>query len=131
VVWSAKDLQGNVISSTTLAGKIVIVDFWATWCPPCRREIPGLVELQKQYGDRGLVVVGFSLDESADAVRRFAQNTGVTYPLVMADENLVNLFGGVTSIPSTFVLDRKGHIVSNHLGYVDKQVFADEIKPLL
>jgi thiol-disulfide isomerase/thioredoxin len=101
------------------------------WCAPCRTEIPGFIELQKEHGDRGLVVVGVSLDEEGPAViKRFMKEVGINYPIVLGNLGLMQDFGG-TAIPTTVVIDRKGHIVSRHVGFAPKETFESEIQPLL
>jgi thiol-disulfide isomerase/thioredoxin len=130
--WQLQDLNGKTVHSSDFKGKVVILDFWATWCPPCRAEIPGLVALQKQYGNQGLAVIGASVDEGgADMVGEAAQKLGINYPIVLADDNVQRAFGGITAIPATFIIDREGRIVKSHLGLVDKDEFENEIKPLL
>ncbi len=102
------DLDGRAITNASLAGKVVLLNFWATWCGPCREEIPMLAALQKHYGDR-LAIVGLSIDESpAEDVRTFAAGLGVNYPVVMSTRALEAEFGGITAVPSTFVVDRSG-----------------------
>lgn len=130
--WELKGTDGKPVKSSDFAGKVVILDFWATWCGPCRMEIPGFIELQKQYADRGLVVVGVSLDQGgAPVVKSFIEKAAINYPVVLGDETVVNAFGGVEGIPTTFIIDRKGQIVRKHVGYADKSEFEAEIKPLL
>lgn len=130
--WELKGVDGKPVKSSDFAGKVVILDFWATWCGPCRMEIPGFIELQKQYADKGLVVVGVSLDQDgASVVKSFMDKTGINYPVVLGDETIVNAFGGVEGIPTTFIIDRNGQIVGKHVGYAAKAEFESEIKPLL
>lgn len=130
--WSLKDVNGATVQSSDFHGKVVILDFWATWCPPCREEIPGFIELQKQYGDDGLVVVGISLDQDGPAVvKQFMERFKINYPVVMGNQRIANEFGGIRAIPTTFVLDREGRIVSKHVGFADKAVFEREVKALL
>lgn len=130
--WELKDLDGKTVKSSDFDGKVVILDFWATWCPPCKAEIPGFVELQKQYGDKGLVVIGVSLDEQGPAVvKPFMKQLGMNYPVVMGDAKIVQDFGGIEGIPTTFIIDRSGNIVAGHVGYVAKETFEKEITPLL
>ncbi len=98
--WRARTLEGQEIGSKTLAGKVVIVDFWATWCPPCRKEIPGFIALQKQYAERGLVIVGASVDRGgSEVVKKFASEQGVNYPMIMAAPEMVGAFGEVIDLP--------------------------------
>ncbi|MGC9452832.1 MAG: TlpA family protein disulfide reductase [Oceanipulchritudo sp.] len=132
VQWTVQTLDGKQLSAESLAGKVVLVDFWATWCPPCRKEIPGFVELQEAYGDSGLVIVGVSLDrDGPPVVNSFAREYGIQYPLAMADQSILEAFGGIEALPTTFLIDRNGRIVSRHVGYVDKQVFETAIQSLL
>ncbi|HEY1662387.1 MAG TPA: TlpA disulfide reductase family protein [Verrucomicrobiae bacterium] len=130
--WSLKDVDGKTVRSTDFKGKVVILDFWATWCGPCRAEIPGFIGLQKQYAKQGLVVIGASVDEGgADVVKSFAQELGMNYPIVLADEKTQQAFGGIEAVPTAFIIDREGQIVKEHLGFADKDEFEKEIKPLL
>jgi thiol-disulfide isomerase/thioredoxin len=112
-------------------GKIVIVDFWATWCPPCRRGIPDLIEIQKEYG-KDVVVIGISMDtDTKGDVVPFIQNMGINYPVVYADARVVQAYGGVESIPTSFVIDKNGNIVDNHIGLVPKSEFTSLLNKLL
>jgi thiol-disulfide isomerase/thioredoxin len=130
--WELKDVEGKTVRSSDFAGKVVVLDFWATWCPPCRAEIPGFVELQKQYGDKGLVIVGVSLDQQGpEVVTPFMKQFSMNYPVVMGDAKIVQAFGGISGIPTTFVIDRSGKIVSGRVGFAPKETFEKEIVPLL
>ncbi len=130
--WELKDVDGKTVKASDFDGKVVILDFWATWCPPCKAEIPGFVELQKQYGDKGLVVIGVSLDEQGPAVvKPFMKQFEMNYPVVMGDAKIVQAYGGIEGIPTTFIIDRSGNIVAGHVGYVAKETFEKEITPLL
>lgn len=130
--WELKDVDGKPVKSSDFEGKVVILDFWATWCPPCKAEIPGFVELQKKYGDKGLVVIGVSLDEQGpQIVKPFMKQFGVNYPVTMGDPKIVQDFGGIAAIPTTFVIDRNGKILARHVGYVPKETFEKQIIPFL
>ena len=130
--WSLQDVEGKKVCSADFKGKVVILDFWATWCGPCRTEIPTFIALQKQYAKQGLVVIGASVDEGgADVVKPFARKLGINYPVVLADEKTQQAFGGIEAVPTTFIIDRQGQIVKEHLGFADKDEFEKEIKPLL
>jgi peroxiredoxin len=130
--WELKDVNGKTIRSADFKGKVVILDFWATWCPPCRAEIPGFIELQKRHEKDGLVVIGVSLDRGGPAlVKSFVEKNGVNYPVALSTEEIVRAFGDIESIPTTFILDREGRIVTKHEGYADKEEFEKDIKPLL
>jgi peroxiredoxin len=130
--WSLKDTKGKTISLSDFKGKVVIVDFWATWCPPCRAEIPNFIALQDKYGKQGLVIVGISVDQGgAPVVANFAEKNKVNYTLVLADDKVADQYGATEGIPTTFVIDRKGNIVAKHLGETDSDTFEKEIKSAL
>lgn len=130
--WELKDVNGKPVQSADFKGKVVILDFWATWCPPCRQEIPGFISLQKKYGKDGLTVVGVALDaEGAKVVAPFIKKNGINYPIVLGDDKVTRAFGGIEAIPTTFIIDREGNIVSKHVGFVPEATFEKEIKPLL
>lgn len=130
--WTLQNLEGQTVSSEAFEGKVVILDFWATWCPPCREEIPGFIELQKQYGADGLVVVGVAYDqEGAKVVAPFVEKTGINYPVLLGTEEMADRFGGIEGFPTTFIIDRQSQVVARHVGYRPKSVFEKEIQPLL
>lgn len=130
--WELKDLDGKMVKSSDFKGKVVLLDFWATWCPPCREEIPGFVSLQKKHGDKGLVVVGVSLDdEGVKGVKDFVAKNKINYPIVMGDGKTTELFGGVKGIPTTFIIDKKGNIVGKHVGFTEEKAFEKEVLALL
>lgn len=115
--WTLQDPEGREVSSKQFAGKVVVVDFWATWCGPCVEEIPGYVALQKKYGRDGLVVVGVSLDRGGPAkVKRFMEENGINYVVVMGDAGIGEAFGGIEAIPTTFLVSRDGRIVHRKMG---------------
>lgn len=115
--WKLTDLNGHEVGSAGLKGKVVVLDFWATWCVPCIGEIPGYIELQKKYGPQGLVIVGVSVDnKKPDYVKKFVQAKGMNYTVAMADDSIVDAFGGFESIPTTFLINREGRIVNRKVG---------------
>lgn len=115
--WTLKDLDGKEVSFAQFKGKVVVIDFWATWCGPCRVEIPGYIELQKKYGKDGLVVIGISIDSvAAKVVKKFAEKNGMNYTVLMANDTIVADFGDFTSIPTTFLINREGRIVHQKSG---------------
>lgn len=130
--FNLTDLNGNPLSLSALKGKVVLLDFWATWCPPCRAEIPHFVELYSAYKGKGLEVVGLSVDQGGPAgVTQFIKENSVSYPVAMADIPLTQAYGGIRGIPTTFLLDKNGHIAKKYVGYQDKAVFEREIQGLL
>ena len=130
--WELQNLDGRTVHFSDFKGKVVVLDFWATWCPPCRAEIPGFIELQKKYQAQGLAVIGVSVDQAgAETVRAFAEKLGINYPVVLTDTKTVDAYGGVDRLPTTFVVDRSGRIVKQHLGFTEKSEIEAEIKSLL
>jgi thiol-disulfide isomerase/thioredoxin len=131
--FSVKDLQGRQISSADLQGKVVLIDFWATWCQPCKKEMPGYQKLVDRYGQRGFAAVGFKLDvmrDTEDPVL-FAKKIGVRYPLAVAADGLKRSFGGIEGIPTTLLYDRQGILRKKVIGFEYTDVFESELKPLL
>ena len=112
-------------------GRVRIIDFWATWCPPCREEIPGFIALQRKYGAKGLVVLGLSVDKTAAAAANFAQANGINYPVLMATAATQAAYGGIRGIPTTFVVGKKGFIYKKYVGAVDAATFEADVKALL
>jgi len=130
--WLLSDINGKPISLADFKGKVVILDFWATWCPPCRKEIPGLVTLQRKYQDKGLVIIGVSLDQQGPSVvKPFMRELGMNYRVAMGDEKIVSDYGGIEAIPTTFIIDRQGKVVTVHQGFTDNATFEAEIRPHL
>jgi thiol-disulfide isomerase/thioredoxin len=129
--WKLTDLTGAPLGRDALKGKVVVVDFWATWCPPCVHEIPGYIALQKKYGEKGLVIVGLSADRAAGVVTPFAKKNGINYPLAMATPEVIELFGGVEGIPTTFLIDREGNIRHKKVGAMETDEYEKLVVPLL
>ena len=130
--WKLKDLEGKDVSFADFKGKVVVVDFWATWCPPCRAEIPGYIEMQKKYGKDGFVIVGISMDEKGpEHVKKFVEQQGINYPVVMGDDGIESAFGGVEAIPTTFLIDRAGNIRDRKVGAVEKTEYEQRILSVL
>jgi thiol-disulfide isomerase/thioredoxin len=127
----AQDILGKPVTKADWDGKVVLVNFWATWCPPCRMEIPELMQLKKEYGDR-LEIIGISEDDDPPAkVLKFAQSVGMTYPIVMYTPELVASFGGVPALPTSFLIDTKGRVVQKHSGLYPIERYDQEIRSLL
>lgn len=125
------DLDGNVISTASWHGKVTLLTFWATWCPPCRAEIPQLIALQKQYADK-LQVIGVSVDEApAEEVQQFVKTVGINYPVVMVTPDILHGYGGVPALPTSFVLNTDARVVQKHVGLYPADVYDREIRALL
>jgi peroxiredoxin len=130
--WKLPAVDGQVISSDQFKGKVVVLDFWAAWCPPCRAEIPGYVDVQKKHGREGLAIVGVSLDRGGpDVVRRFIDNEQVNYQVVLGDDRIVGAFGGVEAIPTTVIIDRNGVVRYRKVGAMETAQFEAVLEPLL
>jgi thiol-disulfide isomerase/thioredoxin len=125
------DLDGNVVSTAAFHGKVVLLNFWATWCPPCRQEIPELIDLANRYKDT-LQVVGISMDDaSPEEVKQFAVQVGINYPIIMGAREIITPYGGVPALPTTYIVNRDGRIVQKHIGLYPTFIYEDEIRALL
>ena len=126
-----RDISGAVVSKVNWTGKVVLVNFWATWCPPCREEVPELISLQRQFKDQ-LQIVGISEDDDTPAnVSRFAKQWRINYPIVMATPEVIAAYGGVPALPTTFVIDTQGRVVGKHAGLHPMDTYVLEIRALL
>jgi thiol-disulfide isomerase/thioredoxin len=129
-VKALTDLDGKPVSIEAARGKVVLLNFWATWCGPCREEIPTLVALQQHYADK-LMIVGISIDTRPPAeVKTFASELAINYPIVMSTPEMERAFGGISSVPATFVVNRDGQIVQRHIGTLNPPVIEHEIRSL-
>ena len=129
--FSLTDMNGRKLELADYKGKVVLLDFWATWCGPCRIEIPGFIQLQERYRDQGLVVLGIYIDDNAESVSDFYREFKMNYAVAPGDSRLVELYGGILGLPTTFLIGRDGRIYSKHSGATDVAVFEEEIKELL
>ena len=130
--FNLKDLEGNSYRLSDFKGKVVILDFWDTWCPPCKAEIPHFIELYNDYKDNGFVMIGAAIgNKGEDAVRQFIRDKNVSYLNLMATMEAIQGFGGVTGIPTTFVIDKEGYIYKKYIGFKSKETFEQDIKTLL
>ena len=129
--FSLTGLNGEKVNLDDYKGKVLMVDFWATWCGPCRIEIPGFVELQNRYRDQGFAIVGISKDDGPEVVRKFYQDYKMNYPVALANDDVDQLYGGIIGLPTTFLIGRDGRIYAKHTGTTDISVFEQEVKMLL
>jgi thiol-disulfide isomerase/thioredoxin len=128
-----KDMNGEDVRLSDYKGQVILLDFWATWCAPCRIEIPGFIELYDKYGPQGFVVIGFDVDDPVPAIQSFAAELEMNYPvLVGADrDDVKEAFGPPVGYPTSFIIDREGKICASHTGFAPKEQFEQEILPLL
>ncbi|MGV1100168.1 TlpA disulfide reductase family protein [Thiovibrio sp. JS02] len=124
--------DGVTIDSSAYQGKAILVNFFATWCPPCRKEIPSFIELQKEFGPKGFTVIGISTDEGGSAlVAKFVEKMAINYPVVMGDTKTPMSFGGIIGIPSSFLVNKQGLIVKRYDGYVDHQTLTNDLNSIM
>ena len=129
--FALPDLEGKTVRLSDFKGKVIILDFWATWCPPCVKEIPHFIELYEQYKENGFQMIGIAIQSgSASNVRQFAEEHGINYPILMGNREITREYGGINAIPTTFVIDRQGRIVEKYIGYRAKEIFEKQLKAL-
>jgi len=125
-------VDGKTVHSNDFKGKVLLVTFFATWCPPCRQEIPTLIKFQEKYSSRGFSVIGLSVDEKGPkVVVKLIDKTKINYPVLMADGKVARDFGGIAGIPTSFLIDRGGDIVKRYPGYVPSSLLQKDIKSIL
>jgi thiol-disulfide isomerase/thioredoxin len=130
--FSLKTAKGETIELQDFQGKVVVINFWASWCPPCRAEIPGLQEVYRKYRPKGLEIVGISLDRDGwKAVSPLVRDMNIEYPVVLGDNDVANAYGGIRAIPTTIIVDRDGKIVDRVTGFLDRRQFEDEIREII
>ena len=130
--FELKDINGKVVKLSDFRGKAVVLNFWATWCPPCKVEIPWFEDLQNRYRDQGLEVVGVALDDSSDKdIADFAKEMKMNYPVLLGKEETSDLYGGVDALPTTFYIDRNGKIVTSVPGLIDRKDIEENIIKVL
>lgn len=129
--WTMRDLDDRPVASSHFAGQVLVLNFWATWCPPCIAEIPDLREFHAAHATNGVVVIGAAIDEDGAAkVKPFAARNRLNYPVLLADPAVQDLFGGITGVPTTFIVDRSGRMVARYLGPVTAEELAQVTAPL-
>ncbi len=130
--FALKDADGKTVHLTEYRGKAVLLDFWATWCPPCRLEIPWLIDIERKNKDRGFEVLGISMDdEGFEVVKPFMKEVGMNYRVVIGNDSTAEMYGGVENLPTTFMIDRGGKIAAVHIGLASRKDFEDDVAQLL
>jgi peroxiredoxin len=129
--FSLTDFSGQSIRLSQYRGKVVVLDFWATWCEPCKTEIPHFIDMRNRYAGQGLQVIGISMDDDEKPVRDFQQQFKMNYPIAMGNAKLAESFGGILGLPITFVIDRQGRIYKRHIGQTEPSVFEGDVRKLL
>ncbi len=129
--FTLTDLEGHKFSLSDFKGKVVLLDFWATWCVPCQTEIPKFIEWQKQYGPQGLQILGISMDDDEPPVREFQKRFLFNYPVAMGTEHVAELYGGVMGLPANFIIGRDGKIYARHVGLTELNLIENELKKQL
>lgn len=130
--WALTNVQGQRMESSAFSNRVVVLNFWATFCPPCIREIPDLAAFHVAHSNDPVTVVGLSLDSiGAESVRAFVEKRGIPYPVALADATVAEAFGGVSQIPSTFVIARDGTFAARYLGALDREELERAVAPLI
>lgn len=125
-----RDVNGNIVRLSDFKGKIILLDFFATWCPPCKEEIPDFIELQEQYRGEGFTMIGVSMSRMSDT-KAMAESFGMNYPVLIDDGYAAAVYGPIRSVPTTFLIDQNFKVVKKYIGYRPKEVFEADVKALL
>jgi thiol-disulfide isomerase/thioredoxin len=129
--FQVKDLDGKDLSLEALKGKVILLNFWATWCGPCRAEIPGLIELQNKYNDR-LQIIGMVVDDDDEtAIRDVVKNEAINYPVALTTLQVRMAYGGISALPTVFVINLEGRVVQKHVGLYNPALYETEVRALL
>jgi cytochrome c biogenesis protein CcmG/thiol:disulfide interchange protein DsbE len=130
--FELKDVNGKVVKLSDFRGKAVMVDFWATWCGPCKVEIPWFMDFERKYKDQGFVVIGVAMDDEGwQVVKPFAEEMKMNYRVVLGNDRTADMYGGIEALPTTVLIDRDGRVASMHVGLTGKKEFQDAIEKLL
>ena len=125
-------VSGDDVNSKQFEGKILLITFFATWCPPCMQEIPDLIDLHDKYASKGFSVLGLSMDQGGRGiVKKLVEKRSINYPILMADEATANDFGGVVGIPTSFLVNKKGRLVKKYPGYVPHAILERDIQSVM
>lgn len=130
--FKIKNLDGEEVELSSFKGKVLLLNFWATWCGPCKAEIPGFVELQEKYRDQ-LTIIGYSVDDDAPKARAFAEQYKINYPILLGEgrEDVQDAYGPIYGIPASFLISKDGRVCKKHMGIAPKAVFEKEIQALI
>jgi thiol-disulfide isomerase/thioredoxin len=131
--FTLKDVEGKDVSLQSFKGKVLVLDFWATWCGPCKVEIPHFIEFQQKYGSKGLQIVGISVDDTADKLVPYIKEMGMNYPVLqgLGHDAVQDAYGPILGIPVSVMISRDGKVCATHTGLTGKDVFEQEIQSLL
>ncbi len=129
--FTVKDSTGADLRLSSYKGKVVLLNFWATYCVPCRTEIPWFIEFDKTYRDKGLAIVGISMDEDWEAVKPYVAEKKISYRIGLGNEALAKIYGGLDALPETYLIDREGRVAAHHVGLAPKAEVEKEIAQLL
>jgi peroxiredoxin len=131
--FTIKDMNGASVRLTDFRGKVIVLNFWATWCPPCKAELPGLIALHEQYKDKGLVILGVSGDDDPQTLKAFASEWKINYPMLVGrdEQELLDAYGPIYGYPISVIVGRDGSLCGRHIGPATKEEFEREIKALL
>lgn len=127
------DMNGESVELADYAGDVILIDFWATWCAPCRIEIPGFIEMVETYGPEGFSVLGISIDDAPDALQAYAAEMGMNYPVLIGDgrDDVKSAYGPIVGFPTALIIDREGNICHRHIGFTTKDRFVADVEGLL
>ena len=129
--FTRTDLNGGILDLASFRGKVVLLDFWATWCAPCQVEMPAFAQWQRNYGSQGLQVIGISMDDDPALARKLSVKLRLNYPMAMGDEKLGELYGGVLGLPLTYLIDKHGIVRAKFQGETDLETMEKQLKALL
>jgi cytochrome c biogenesis protein CcmG/thiol:disulfide interchange protein DsbE len=129
--FSLEDINGKTVNLADYRGKVVILNFWGTWCPPCRAEIPDFIKFYKNYKDKGVEIIGIAVSSPEEDVKKMVEDYGINYTVCMSDKKVENLYGGIRAVPTTFIIDKKGESLPPKMGSLSESQLIEIVEPLL